>query len=353
MVSADQETEKPGKARLLRDAAVIVVITLVLLEVAMQVANMAPPLAQVDRSILKLSDNKILLFENNPTHMYINRDGFVGPQVTRDKPDGTFRIAVLGDSVAFGYGVSAHENFPAVLRGLLADSQQQKIEVINAGVDGYNTRQEAELFRVKVRPFAPDLVILQVCFNDYLPSNTDNFSDLLANNTPEAQAEREFLTRQGPLARLIRKSRVYQHARYLLAWLRLTSREDEDKESENVEASKLAQVDWESSPVVPEGMAMLSENRGDANVIAVIFPAFGESDFENKKYPDYRRHQQEATARMAMEQGFEVIDLTECYEIAYDRDQQRFDSDGIHPTAYGHEVAARCIAESLRGRIGE
>ena len=163
MVSADRETEKPAKSRLLRDAVIIIVTTLVLLEIAMQVADMGPPLAQVDRSILRLSDNKILLFENNPTHVYINRDGFVGPRVARDKPDGTFRIAVLGDSVAFGYGVSAGENFTAVLRRLLSESKNRKFEVINAGVDGYNTMQEAELFRVRVSPFAPDLILLQVC----------------------------------------------------------------------------------------------------------------------------------------------------------------------------------------------
>jgi hypothetical protein len=78
---------------------------------------------------------------------------------------GGLRIAILGDSYVFGYGVDQGETFAARLeerlrrRGIAAD-------VINAGVPGYAGMQERILLEKHVLPLHPALVLVGVYEND-------------------------------------------------------------------------------------------------------------------------------------------------------------------------------------------
>lgn len=86
-------------------------------------------------------------------------------------PD-TFRIAGLGDSHMFGWGVRQDETFLALLeKDLNAHSSGRKFEVWNLAVPGYNSVQEVETFAAKAAAIAPDLVIVNWVGNDMdLPS---------------------------------------------------------------------------------------------------------------------------------------------------------------------------------------
>jgi lysophospholipase L1-like esterase len=97
----------------------------------------------------------------------INADGFRDQLRPRAKPPGTFRIVVMGDSIAFGYGVSLDDSFPKRLeQRLAARAPAQPIQVLNLGVNGYNPYTEAALFAdVGVR-YQPDLVLVEFCIND-------------------------------------------------------------------------------------------------------------------------------------------------------------------------------------------
>jgi len=97
----------------------------------------------------------------------INADGWRGARHPRVKPAGAFRIVVLGDSVAFGYGVSAQASFPAQLEQLaMRRVPSTHLEVLNLGVGGYNPYNEAALFEDVGAALAPDLVLVQFCIND-------------------------------------------------------------------------------------------------------------------------------------------------------------------------------------------
>ncbi len=63
-----------------------------------------------------------LLYALNPEHPEINSQGLRDDNVTIPKPDGTFRILVLGDSVAYGDSVSRNDTFANRLEGLLRES---------------------------------------------------------------------------------------------------------------------------------------------------------------------------------------------------------------------------------------
>jgi hypothetical protein len=101
----------------------------------------------------------------NPAYPKINALGFRGGPVTLPKPAGVYRILVLGDSVAYGPGVSRGEAFPQRLQAILA-ATHPNIEVINTGVPGYSTYNEVEVYRAMGKRLAPDLVVLAFCMND-------------------------------------------------------------------------------------------------------------------------------------------------------------------------------------------
>ncbi len=99
-----------------------------------------------------------------------NSIGFRGPELGARREGGPFRVLVLGDSVAFGWGVDDGLTF---LRRFEADwnsKRDQKIEVCNAGHLVYDTTQQLALLREQGLALQPDLVLLVYVVNDIEPS---------------------------------------------------------------------------------------------------------------------------------------------------------------------------------------
>ena len=94
--------------------------------------------------------------------MRTNEHRFRGPAVAREKPAGVLRVACVGDSHTFGDGVGDEETWPARLQAYA----EGHVEVLNCGVNGYDTLQEALWYERYVEPFDPDLVLLAFFPND-------------------------------------------------------------------------------------------------------------------------------------------------------------------------------------------
>jgi lysophospholipase L1-like esterase len=93
--------------------------------------------------------------------------GFRGAGVARVKPVDVIRIALLGGSTTHGWFVDDDETIDAHMRRILADRMPgQRFEVLNAGLDGYDSYQLLERFRIDVLPMAPDIVIVNSGIND-------------------------------------------------------------------------------------------------------------------------------------------------------------------------------------------
>src|SRR5690606_23089577 len=86
--------------------------------------------------------------------------GLRGPGVADPKPSGTLRVVVLGDSVTLGWGVEEEETFCVRVAGALASRRGGAVEVVNAGVVGYDTVQEERWFAAHGLSLEPDLVLL-------------------------------------------------------------------------------------------------------------------------------------------------------------------------------------------------
>ena len=91
----------------------------------------------------------------------------------RDRPAkaaGSKRVLVIGDSYTVGYAVAEDEAFPQVAERLLQQRGHPGIEVLNAGIPDYNSRQERQLLDKLMPVYAPDAVVLAYVLNDAEPS---------------------------------------------------------------------------------------------------------------------------------------------------------------------------------------
>jgi lysophospholipase L1-like esterase len=79
---------------------------------------------------------------------------------------GEKRILVLGDSVAFGWGVKVEDAFPSRLEAGFRQSGAAAVEAVNSGVPGYNTTQELRFLQTYGDRLQPDLVLLLYVDND-------------------------------------------------------------------------------------------------------------------------------------------------------------------------------------------
>jgi hypothetical protein len=90
---------------------------------------------------------------------YFDSDGLREGGLTVAKPAGTYRVALLGDSLTEGLQVPIESTFGQILSRRLSKSGQ-KVQVLNFGVSGYATVQEYLQLQKQVLKYSPDLVVL-------------------------------------------------------------------------------------------------------------------------------------------------------------------------------------------------
>jgi lysophospholipase L1-like esterase len=97
------------------------------------------------------------------------RSAAVGP-----KRLGAQRVLALGDSFTYGHGVQDDETYPAVVETLLR-TRGHDVEVLNAGVPGYNTDQSYTYALRDGLALEPDVVLLGIHSSDV----SDNYESSL------------------------------------------------------------------------------------------------------------------------------------------------------------------------------
>jgi SGNH hydrolase-like domain, acetyltransferase AlgX len=113
----------------------------------------------------------------------VNHLGLRGRETTVEKPAGTRRILMLGDSFTMGKGVEDDQTFSVLveraLQASLAACAGGAVEVVNGGIDSYAPILSRLQFERELARLAPDLVVL----------NFDN-SDLIQEAAYRQQAVR-------------------------------------------------------------------------------------------------------------------------------------------------------------------
>lgn len=91
----------------------------------------------------------------------INTHGWRGREMSLTKPEGVYRVLVLGDSFMAGLQVENEDTFASVLEDRLNRQQlPHRVEVMNFSVPSWGTGQEYLSLREYGLSFEPDLIVL-------------------------------------------------------------------------------------------------------------------------------------------------------------------------------------------------
>jgi hypothetical protein len=98
-----------------------------------------------------------------------NSFGRRGREWSKEKPPRVWRIVLIGDSIAFGFGVRFAETVGEVLARLVTERTSVPCEVLNFSAPGYNSVQELAVLEEQALGFHPDLVLVLTTANDHDP----------------------------------------------------------------------------------------------------------------------------------------------------------------------------------------
>jgi hypothetical protein len=299
-------------------------------------------ITEMNRTLYRPSDDPRLVYEPVPGAGEFNSVGARDAREFESHPSGR-RIAVLGDSIAWGEHLSFRETFPHQLEGLLAPA-----EVINFGVTGYDTADELARYERVVRPLHPTDVVVVYCLNDILimsgPWNVHGDEAARARKKAQDELLEEIApvraeTVEWVLGRREESARVklFARAHTLIMSARYDRRADYTDEF-------LVMYDRpEAWARVASAMTTLGEAiaADDARAHLVISPVL-------RLWRDYRWQAIHArvadTARAA---GFAVIDPIDDWRTRLDPSDLRFPGDSIHYSGAGSRVLARTVAGAL------
>ena len=101
------------------------------------------------------------------TTFRVNSLGFRDDEISREKPEGVFRILLIGDSFVEGEGVESEQIGANVLERQLSKKFEKSVEVVNMGVMSYSPIIYQRVIEDKGLPLDPDLVIVAVDMSDF------------------------------------------------------------------------------------------------------------------------------------------------------------------------------------------
>jgi lysophospholipase L1-like esterase len=293
--------------------------------------------------------------ELRPTGQPLNSEGFRGDE-WRPKPPGVYRILALGDSCTFGY--IARENigfvkqpYPLKLQRLIERRVgRDRVEVLNAGVPGYNSFHGVLLLRTRLRDLDPDLVTVRYGWNDLFLS---------------ADGEGEALFREPEsalglfLEDLALRTRLYPFARRLAMELRALRRPVADQ----ARSAFALQRSWEPTISIERyehnlrRIVEIGRSRG-AEVWLLTSPANPAPGEEAAKEIGVRNrlafdeilriHDEynEAVRRVGRQMDALVVDMAAVY-ARHPGTPLFFPTDIPHPTEGGHVLEAETLYTAL------
>lgn len=233
-----------------------------------------------------------------------NRYGYRGPDWSTTRDPEVVRIAIIGDSHAFGIGVEDDATMGQRLTAYLSEATGQRVEALNFALSGYNARQELAVFRSLALRFDPTVLIVVPCNNDADPPlGVDEDGYLRSVATDASREPRSVVTWAGRrVYSTLRQSRLFVLA--MMAAMTL------DRRGGNVDRSSVSDDPaWMIEPVpdvpVPDALVrlvmdplrdMISEAK--ARGMAVILAPLAAP-------PEYRR----LFLDLATEQDVPIVEL--------------------------------------------
>lgn len=135
---------------------------------------------------------------------YFDMEGMREPGLTVAKPPGTYRVALLGDSMVEGLQVPIEDTFGQILQAGMSADLKKPVQVLNFGTSGYSTAQEYLQLKKQVFKFEPDLVVM--CYDS---------RDMFENWSPAD----EVITNVRPVALHLPGGDLVVHSYHVKRWM--------------------------------------------------------------------------------------------------------------------------------------
>jgi len=294
----------------------------------------------------------------------INSHGFRDREYERARTPGVARIAVLGDSIAFGSGLPLQETFPKQLEALLAEAGRST-EVLNLGVFGYDVVDEVAFFEQVGAGFQPDLVILGFCINDVGIHSANSrglgWGQDLEGLGKHSRLARWLLQRRERTLLMQDFHRLNQDDEFSRQYAGSIDSLEGDPEQRSRLADLRAALDAAAAPVpfaewyaseakigrLRHAFARLAElaAKGGFEVLVALIPYLDEQGHQDLYGRAY-----EIAALEARRAGFEVLSLRDSFSArgaAELRLERAGRPDPLHPNAEGHRLIAEELLSAL------
>ena len=198
-----------------------------------------------------------------PFHIHINSLGLRGREFPRARTAGVARVLCLGDSYTFGAHVDEAQTFPAQLERILAVEEDRRVEVVNAGANGFTITDELVYLKQKGLGLHPDLIVLSFSQNDIGDMSRKQL--MIDSMREHAGLKSTFLL--GPTLRFLQHTAIFNAMQQGAAWLRVSTR------AANEPATVANSPDlWRLYLMALEETITLARQRG-VRILLVIWPS--------------------------------------------------------------------------------
>ena len=242
----------------------------------------------------------------------------------QDKTPRSFRIAAVGDSFTFGFGVDMIDTYVAALGRLLRADREirvgRRFETLNFGVAGYSVQDEVKVLEHKVLAVDPDLIILGYVLNDPEP---DPIQPVHSYYAPVEWWQ-------------------HLHLGRLIAYSAWRAKIEQYGGGDYYEYLHREPRAWRTVVTAFDQIGELSRKSG-VPVLLVVFP--GGQPVPWEEYP-YRELHDKVIAQ-GRKAGLFTLDLLPAFAEESPMDT-RVSADDDHPSIRGHKITARAIQARLR-----
>jgi lysophospholipase L1-like esterase len=277
----------------------------------------------------------------------INALGFRSPEIAVLKQPGGVRVLCLGDSQTFGNGVAQDATYPARLQSLLAARlAARRVEVINAGVQAYDTIQEVSQLELLAPRLKPDVVTLGFYINDIGETLRPDRKTLVEKGSGEF-GRNGFIRRLAPyrLIYLLKRSRLVTLTFWRLQLLMGGGRSNPVTEVLEGRTPEPYEEGWRA---IEQALVRARALAAADGFELIVFPVPAGQEFRGS-YPNEQYRSR--FLALATKLGLDHFDLTPTMKAAGGGYQAYFIPWDSHINSRTHDLIARSLADRILGEL--
>ena len=251
----------------------------------------------------------------------------VGPEGTRappprERPAGGLRLMTLGDSTVYGVLVGDHEVFSAVAAQHLEARLGRPVDAVNGGVPGYSTVQALRMYEGRLRGYRPDVLLIATQWSD-------------AQLAPAPDALRFRPAAAGP-RELLAHSALFRLLEGILhGWQPVEEVRWRLEGGDGVRRVPL--------PLYRQNLDRMVQIAEADGAMPVLLWLPSQRDQARQPLDAPRPAYRAAMAELAAARGLLLIDGATPFQGA----QGRVMLDDVHPSAEGHALLGKIVADAL------